>query len=486
MRAFVYSDGKSSKFWNIDLQGTRFYTSFGKAGSKGQTRLKDFASEAEARTAHDRAIAEKLAEGYVETTEVKPAAPAAPTPLGRSMEAALAESPDDLATHSAYADYLMEQGDPLGEFIQVQLALEDESRPATERKKLREREAALLNKHSKRWLGDVGRFLHGDWSGPGKPWEYRFHRGWLDFVRVLPFPDAAVVALALSPEARLLRQLEVVYDMRYHPFDFEPFLVGPRAALADDEEENETYDGATILPPLFASSHITNLRSFKIGFSDDFQDNLRHSTCILVFEDSHALQVIELLKRNPHMEELYLNTGLGDVSPIFKLPQIQNLRVLQYYFWCNYMGDEDAGYPLRALADSTSLRRLEVLRLHPGRDEIIDIEDLDALLRSPSLPALTHLQAHMTNFDDEDYQRITDSGILRRLKVLDLGYGNMTDAGARILAASPDLRNLETLLVSRNALTARGLAALRATGVNVVADDQHGDGDTDYLDVDAE
>jgi hypothetical protein len=93
----------------------------------------------------------------------------------------------------------------------------------------------------------------------------------------------------------------------------------------------------------------------------------------------------------------------------------------------------------------------------------------------------------MTNFDTEDYSRIVGTGILRRLKVLDLGYGNMTDAGARILAASPDLRHLETLLVSRNALTDRGIAALRETGVNLVADDQHGDGDTDYLyEVDAE
>jgi uncharacterized protein (TIGR02996 family) len=483
MRAFVYSDGKSSKFWNIDLQGTRFYTSFGKAGTRGQTRLKDFASEAAAKTAHDLAIAEKLSQGYTETTEAKPPAP---TPLGRSMEDALAESPDDVATHSAYADYLMEQGDPRGEFIQVQLALEDASRPAAERKKLRQREEALLKKHARQWLGDAGRFLHGDWSGPGKPWEYRFRRGWLDSVRLLPFPDAAVVALSLSPEARLLRQLEVVYDMRYHPFDFEPFLVGPRAALTDDEEENETYDGATIMPPLFASSHITNLRSFKIGFSDEAQDDLRHSTCILVFEDSHALQLIELLKRNPHTEELYLNTGLGDVAPLFKLRQAQNLRVLQYYFWCNYMGDEHAGYPIRAIAESTSLRRLEVLRLHPGRGEVIDIEDLDALLRLPNLPALTHLQAHMTNFDTDDYQRIIDSGVLRRLKVLDLGYGNMTDAEARLFARSPDLRHLETLIVSRNALTDRGVAALRGTGVNVVADDQHGDGDTEYLDVDAE
>ena len=35
------------------------------------------------------------------------------------------------------ADYLTEQGDPRGEFMQVQLALEEETKSAAERKKLR-------------------------------------------------------------------------------------------------------------------------------------------------------------------------------------------------------------------------------------------------------------------------------------------------------------------------------------------------------------
>ena len=43
---FVYSDGKSNKFWNIDLRGTSFTVTFGKAGAKGQTQTKDFPDEA--------------------------------------------------------------------------------------------------------------------------------------------------------------------------------------------------------------------------------------------------------------------------------------------------------------------------------------------------------------------------------------------------------------------------------------------------------
>ena len=57
--------------------------------------------------------------------------------LRDALESALVENPDDLATHYAYADYLQEQGDPRGEFIQLQLALEDRQRSEAERRNCR-------------------------------------------------------------------------------------------------------------------------------------------------------------------------------------------------------------------------------------------------------------------------------------------------------------------------------------------------------------
>src|SRR5262249_60165679 len=71
------------------------------------------------------------------------------------LEAALVEDHDDLATHRAYADYLQEQGDPRGEFIQVQLALEDPERTTEERWELKRRERELLAEHEREWLGSL-------------------------------------------------------------------------------------------------------------------------------------------------------------------------------------------------------------------------------------------------------------------------------------------------------------------------------------------
>ena len=43
MRTFQFSDAKSHKFWNIDVQGKSFTVTFGKIGTAGQTKTKEFA-----------------------------------------------------------------------------------------------------------------------------------------------------------------------------------------------------------------------------------------------------------------------------------------------------------------------------------------------------------------------------------------------------------------------------------------------------------
>jgi uncharacterized protein (TIGR02996 family) len=484
MRTFVFTDDKSNKFWNIELQGKSFTVTFGRVGTKGQTQTKPFATDAMAKTEHDKLVAEKLKKGYVETTA---GAPAPPPPLSlerKALEAALATNPDDLAAHSAYADYLMEQNDPRGEFIQVQLALEDTSKPKKERNALSRREAALLEAHASEWIGDAGRFLVGEWSGAGKPYEFRFVRGWLDLVRTLPVPEALIVSLTRSPESRLLRHLEVVYDMQYHPHDFDQFTDGPNKQLRKDERSGEIYDAYATLPLLSESPYLTNLRVFKYGFSDE-GDRPVHSTMVDPFGNRTAQNMLDLLKKNARLEELYLNTDLADIATLFASPLLASLRVLQYYFGAESYNsrhrDASIPYPLSSLAKNPTLKNLTTLRFHPGRDATINLDELDALLKSKYLPALAHLQVHMTTFGNEGAERIVSSGILKRLKTLDIAYGNMTDDGARTLAACPDLKNLEVLNVMHNALTGTGINALRATRVNVLDSEQHAEDEEAYL-----
>lgn len=483
MRTFVFTDEKSNKFWHIELQGQIFTVTFGRVGTNGQTQTKAFADGATAKKEHDKLVAEKLKKGYVETTPGSPPPPAKPTSTEQqALEKALLAHPDEVAAHSAYGDYLVEVGDPRGELVQVQLALEDATRSKADRDALRKRETALLKKYARDWMGDAGRFLVGEWSGADKPYHFSFVRGWLDYVRALPVPEPLIAALAQAPEARMLRRLEVVYDMRYHPFEFN--TDGPRGQVRKGEQAGEIYDAFPTLPYLAESPYLTNLRVLKYGFSDDHKDGPSHSTMVDPFGSNSsgaggAEKVIDLLNKCPRLEELYLNTDLDAIDTLFAAPQLGGLRVFQYYYGTDSYRDRANAYPLSTLAENKALKNLTTLRFHPGRDAEIGIDEFDALINSKNLPALAHLQVHTTTFGDEGANRIIASGILKRLKTLDIGYGYMTDAGAQVLATSPDFKKLEVLNVARNALTPVGIAALTKTGVRIIADAQHGATDAD-------
>jgi uncharacterized protein (TIGR02996 family) len=211
VRTFEFRDFWSHGFWNIDLRGRYCIISAGDVGEKGQTERQEFPRMAAARAAYDGLIKEKLARGYVETTPK----PAPPGPLQQALEAALMENPEDLAAHMAYADHLMEQGDPRGKFIQVQLALEDPGRSPNERKHLQAREAELLQTYQREWLGELAQELLGnkDLGAGDPPPEFRsrgsWARGWLDalYLGELDLPLAR--RLAREPAARFLRRLQI-------------------------------------------------------------------------------------------------------------------------------------------------------------------------------------------------------------------------------------------------------------------------------------
>ncbi len=65
-RRFEFSEGSSNKFWEIQLDGTSFTTTYGKIGTDGQTSMKEWPDEAKAQKEYDKLVAEKTKKGYVE------------------------------------------------------------------------------------------------------------------------------------------------------------------------------------------------------------------------------------------------------------------------------------------------------------------------------------------------------------------------------------------------------------------------------------
>jgi uncharacterized protein (TIGR02996 family) len=336
--------------------------------------------------------------------------------LRDALESALVEDPDDLATHHAYADYLQEQGDPRGEFIQVQLALEDPQRSEAEQRKWQARAEELLREHQREWLGALADIPH---------LEYRFVHGWLDALMVRDVADAVHhpelgPLLCVAPEARLLRQLVLEYD-------------------------------GGLVEALLDAPFLRNLRVLQVGKPMNGFYNL--------FEVAESPLLVKLIAKLPRLEELRLFAVDYEVARLFALSKLSSLRLLQIYYFSEAL---DA-YPLEVLAENAALGNLTHLLLHPPPHRVsrIRLTGVRAIVHSPHLRNLTHLQLHRSDLGDVGCTEIVTSGILKRLKVLDLRHGEITDAGARILADCPDLQRLELLDIDRNALTQTGIDALR-------------------------
>ncbi len=76
MRRFDYRDGTTATFWAVDLQGMTHATPLGKVGSSGQTQMKAYPTEAKARKAFDRLLADMLGTCDAKVTAGSPS----PTP----------------------------------------------------------------------------------------------------------------------------------------------------------------------------------------------------------------------------------------------------------------------------------------------------------------------------------------------------------------------------------------------------------------------
>jgi uncharacterized protein (TIGR02996 family) len=445
MRKFKFVDDDSYKFWNIELAGTGYTVTYGRIGTKGQSKTKDFGTPAAAQKAYDKIIRDKLSEGYVEIT---PPAPA--TATDNVLEKAIAADFDDLAAHAAFADWLTQQGDPRGEFIQVQLALEDPKTPSSDRKELQKRERALLAAHTRQWLG-------------GMPENVLFHfaRGCLEMIRIPSIDVALARLLGKTPQLRFLRRL---------------YIEGESYQEAGEYDAGDDIPGGTYNPAMYAllrCPYLGNLRVFLLGEPMEGE----YSNCHTSGETA-----VDLVSRMPHLEELYLLAHRVDMKQLFALKTLPKLRILQVYH-------VNTAYPLEALAENAAMSNLTHLLFYPHALEpdddraYINREGVRAVLRSPHLGKLTHLQFRLSDMGDKGCEEIVNSGVLKRLKMLDLMHGCVSDEGAMALATSPDIRNLDLLEISYNRLTEAGISALTKAGIaKVQATNQYDpDGNPDEL-----
>jgi uncharacterized protein (TIGR02996 family) len=362
--------------------------------------------------------------------------------LREALEAALQANPDDLAAHSALADYLQEQGDPHGEFIAVQLALEDARTPVAVRSKLEEREQLLLDAHYRKWTATllpaevaanedvdvVVTFRRGQpWGLALESWDYEEEA------------SRAIHCLAGAPEVGWVRQLRIVQEP-----DSGSLGAFARAAFA----------------PF--------LRRLHVGGHDN-QTKAVGSGVAAVVTVCAAL------------EELTVHAHIGpeEATRLFAAP----MRALRGLAVCCAQH-----YPLDRLAKNATLTRLRTLKLFLHRregneDAYLTADGLRLLGASKHLTALTDLTFKLWAGGDAAADALIKTGLLFRLERLDLSCGSLTDVGAEKIARAlkSNAHRLRSLELTTNAVTPTGAEAIRLIGVAVECKRSHDPDSMDYL-----
>jgi uncharacterized protein (TIGR02996 family) len=389
-----------------------------------------------------------------------------------ALEAALAAEPDDRALHAAYADLLIEDGDPRGEFIQLQLAAEDRDQPADRLRAIEQQAHTLCRRHENEWLGPLAPFVNPP-RGPSvgamvaENVAVTFRRGWLHRIEVGRLTDEIRDALATAPIARLLCELVVETNTWLetdrqrvgtpYPADLESLSTEGRE-LADSARRTTLHRAN--LESLVNSPSVRNLRRLELGIEDWWHYS------------QFDADIGQLVRETPRLEHLKIAAGTFIPAPVFgaELPCLQSFHM---------MADADR-LPVAVLGVNSSLRNLtrlhlELVGLGPGdgeqglvnRHDPIYPDELRAFCRSPHLAALRHLALRLPGFGDAGVEELIASGLINRLKGLDLSGCRITDEGAMMLARCEAVGRLKYLHLNNNHLSMAGIDALAAAGVQV-------------------
>lgn len=377
-----------------------------------------------------------------------------------ALEAALVATPDDAALHAAYADCLIEAGDPRGEYIRLQLAHEDKNQPADKLRQYEQAMSEVRQQHEPEWLGELGQFLQRPPSAysVAEPMEpnvgVTWRRGWIDAVRIGQLSGRIIDALAANPYTRLLSTLSIGQNQQPVEIRTEPYEMPVEMPLA----------------PLELAGRFANLRHFEVG-----------SVEARVIADGGHLH--DAIRDMPRLESVKLCVDHFSESRLFGVADYPHLHTIHITYnnpRCRfYMLGYNDGLP--------SLRRLhlDTVSVMPPPGELgsdrepITPGDLQSFFRSPHLKALECFTLRNAEFADAGVEELLASGFINRLKGLDLCRCNITDDGARLLAAHPAIPHLEYLHLYGNLLSPIGIDALEAAGVSVSREQFFAQGDFD-------
>jgi uncharacterized protein (TIGR02996 family) len=462
-RRFEFVEGSSSKFWEVIVEGKSCKTRFGKIGASGQESKKDFGSAADAQKEADKLVTEKTKKGYVEVG----GGGGGPTPSKATkggkggdagsgikrdarnpeLEAAIIADPSDRDAYTVYADWLMEQGDPRGELITLQLGYKD--------KQARQ----LIEKH-------IDYFL-----GPLKEHEEVYDEGGNNSISHLRTSEQEKAWQKTHRQAFLWRN---------------GFI--QRVRLSHDEYSVEDFNGKISDILKMVLDHPSARFATEFAFMSNGDPNENNLQNLIDLLGKKAPVTTRRIILGDNVDQISWH-HTGNLSKMW--PGVPNLRVLEIETGEFDVGTMNAPKLEKAIfitgglskkcfknivaATMPSIKHLEIYFGDDNYGGNCQIKDVEPFLARKDLKNLEYLGLKNSMFADDIARAIAteDAPILKTLKTLDLSLGTMTDEGAKALAdAAGRLKHLECLDLTRNYLTAKGIKLVKGICPKVITNKQ--------------
>ena len=336
---------------------------------------------------------------------------------------------------------MIEQEDPRGEYIRLQLAAEDRSQPLDRLRKLEQEAYALRRQHEQAWLGPLAEFvdpprLRQSVAEPVEPnVDVTFRRGWIDRVVIQELTQPLLTALSETALAKLMRELDMSNNL------------GPSVFTAVD------------IGDLLISQNVSNLRRLKLGC--DVVNNFdTRSYCFSAL----------LAERSPRLTHLELDQDCVDADELLltSFPNIETLSITATLgvHTLNIPNTITSHVPLRLelFRQNTSWHGLK--ELHLDLPLLLSFTGLESFLQTP-WTNLEYLTLRLPRFADSGLRALLASPLVRKLKGLDLCRCEITDAGAEELVQHLYLADLEYLNLDNNYLTIHGIQLLSEAGFDI-------------------
>jgi uncharacterized protein (TIGR02996 family) len=245
-----------------------------------------------------------------------------------ALEAALVAEPENVALHSAYADYLMEEGDPRGEYIRLQLEQEDRDQPAERLRELEQKAFEIRQAHEREWLGSLAEFVFRERRTVGQMANEHlaitWRRGWIHSVTVYWDHERSVKELSECRFARLLHTLEICSQLSSNPPQTRRFLrtldkLSICELILDDHPTlGDALVTALVKRPIF--SRLCSLSLRNCGITDEGATALanrssQHDIPKLDLSDNFITAVgLDALKQVGHEKVGHQFLGLGGIN----------------------------------------------------------------------------------------------------------------------------------------------------------------------------